>query len=106
DTGNLHGVVEFVQAAQAAGIKPIIGVELSVGSHPLLLYAANATGYLNLCRLLSQKAEGKRQKEESSVVEGQRAPVASSFFLHHSAFLDGLLAVSSDATLAGFFPDR
>ena len=25
DTGNLHGVVEFVQAAQTAGIKPIVG---------------------------------------------------------------------------------
>jgi len=71
DTGNLHGVVEFVQAAQSAGIKPIIGTELRVGSHPLLLYASNSTGYLNLCRLLSQKAE--KQKEESSVVEGQRA---------------------------------
>jgi len=106
DTGNLHGVVEFVQAAQSAGIKPIIGAELRVGSHPLLLYAANTTGYLNLCRLLSQKAEGRRPKEESSVVEGQRAPVTSSFLLHHSAFLDGLLAVSSDATLAEFFPGR
>ncbi len=28
DTGNLHGVVEFVQAANEAGIKPILGVEL------------------------------------------------------------------------------
>ncbi|MGH7968090.1 MAG: DNA polymerase IV, partial [Limisphaerales bacterium] len=37
DTGNLHGVVEFVQAAQTAGIKPIIGTELRVGGHPLLL---------------------------------------------------------------------
>jgi hypothetical protein len=27
DTGNLHGVVEFAQAAQATGIKPIIGAE-------------------------------------------------------------------------------
>ena len=58
DTGNLHGVVEFVQAAQAAGIKPIIGAELRVGTSPLLLYAMNATGYLNLCRLLSRHAEG------------------------------------------------
>jgi hypothetical protein len=99
DTGNLHGVVEFVQAAQATGIKPIIGAELRVGSHPLLLYAANTTGYLNLCRLLSQKAE--MQKEASSVVEGQRAPITVSFLLHHS---EGLLAVSSDATLAEFFP--
>lgn len=38
DTGNLHGAVEFVQAAQQAGIKPILGVELSNGDKPLLLY--------------------------------------------------------------------
>src|SRR5216117_2929927 len=106
DTGNLHGVVEFVQAAQAANIKPIIGAELRVGGHPLLLYAANATGYFNLCRLLSQKAEGRRQNEKSSVVAGQRASIPSSSFRHRSAFLEGLLAVSSDASLADFFPGR
>ena len=106
DTANLHGVVEFVQAAQAANIKPIIGAELRVGGHPLLLYAANATGYFNLCRLLSQKAEGRRQNEKSSVVAGQRASIPSSSFRHRSAFLEGLLAVSSDASLADFFPGR
>src|SRR5207253_2378627 len=58
DTGNLHGVVEFVQAAQAAGIKPIIGAEVCVGGHSLLLYAADATGYFNLSRILSRHAEG------------------------------------------------
>ena len=34
DTGNLHGVVEFVQAAQTAGIKPLIGAELTIASQP------------------------------------------------------------------------
>src|SRR6185436_16143691 len=100
DTGNLHGVVEFVQAAQAAGIKPIIGVELSVGSHPLLLYAANATGYLNLCRLLSRHSEGV---DEASVAAKQRQPLKRQFLAN---FDEGLLAVSSDATLAEFFPGR
>src|SRR5262249_45484059 len=30
DAGNLHGAVEFVQAAQAAGLQPILGAELRV----------------------------------------------------------------------------
>src|SRR5947207_11561069 len=30
DHGNLHGAIEFYQAATAAGIKPIIGVEAYV----------------------------------------------------------------------------
>jgi DNA-directed DNA polymerase III PolC len=106
DTGNLHGVVEFVQAAQAAGIKPMVGAELRLGTSPLLLYAMNATGYLNLCRLLSAKAEGRMKNEETAVAARQRAPITSAFLLHHSAFLDGLLAVSSDSTLAGLFPGR
>ena len=102
DTGNLHGVVEFVQAAQAAGIKPIIGSELRVGSHPLLLYAANTTGYLNLCRLLSRHAEGA-EENEASVAAKQRQPLKRQLLADLS---EGLLAVSSDASLAEFFPGR
>jgi DNA-directed DNA polymerase III PolC len=100
DTGNLHGVVEFVQAAQTAGIKPLIGAELRVGISPLLLYAANATGYLNLCLLLSRHAESAGG-DETSVAAKQRQPLRRSYLAQHS---DGLLAVSSDATLEGFFP--
>ena len=48
DLGNLHGAVEFAQAARKAGLKPIFGAELSVDSTPVLLYVENATGYRNL----------------------------------------------------------
>ena len=57
DIGNLHGAVEFAQAAKCAGIKPIFGTELLVGQHPLLLYVESARGYHNLNRLLTRKAE-------------------------------------------------
>ena len=50
DTGNLHGAVEFVATAKACGIKPIVGAELA----GKLYFVENATGYKNLCRLLSQ----------------------------------------------------
>jgi DNA-directed DNA polymerase III PolC len=102
DTGNLHGVVEFVQAAQAADIKPIIGAELRIGEHPLLLYAANAAGYLNLCRILSRHAEGAVE-DEASVAAKQRQPLRRPLLADLS---EGLLAVSSDASLADFFPGR
>lgn len=102
DTGNLHGVVEFVQAAQAAGLKPIIGAELRVGDHPLLLYAMNAAGYSQLCRLLSLPAAGPAA-DETSVAARQRQPVRRSFLAGQT---EGLLAVSSDATLADCFPGR
>jgi DNA-directed DNA polymerase III PolC len=102
DTGNLHGAVEFVQEAQLAGIKPIIGVELRIGMSPLLLYAANSAGYLNLCRLLSQHAESA-DTDEGSVAAKQRQPLRRSCLTQHS---DGLLAISSDSSLAEIFPGR
>jgi DNA polymerase III alpha subunit/nucleotidyltransferase/DNA polymerase involved in DNA repair len=53
DTTNLHGAVEFAQAAIEAGIKPILGAELNWHGHRLCLYVQNQTGYHNLCRILT-----------------------------------------------------
>jgi DNA-directed DNA polymerase III PolC len=54
DVGNLHGAVEFVQAAKTAGIKPVLGVDFP--GTELRLYVENATGYHNLCRILNRLA--------------------------------------------------
>lgn len=66
DEGNLFGAVEFQEAAQKRGIKPIIGAELYVAPkgmkdrsarseaeacHPLLLLCETVQGYHNLCKL-------------------------------------------------------
>jgi len=64
DKGNLFGAVEFYQAAQAAGIKPILGMEayLTRGSRHernprarqldhLVLLVENAAGFRNLLRI-------------------------------------------------------
>ncbi|MEO5718871.1 MAG: DNA polymerase III subunit alpha [Chthoniobacterales bacterium] len=67
DHGNLHGAIEFYQAATAAAIKPIIGVEAyiapgSIKDRPnsqrdaanhFTLLARDETGYRNLVRLMS-----------------------------------------------------
>jgi len=68
DHGNLFGAVEFYQAAQKAGVKPIVGCEAYMApglmtdrnassgkeaSHHITLLAANATGYGNLVKLIS-----------------------------------------------------
>lgn len=68
DHGVMYGVVEFVQTAQRAGLKPIIGVEayLAPGGHTnkrgridadprhVTLLAADNTGYQNLIQLTTQ----------------------------------------------------
>jgi len=67
DHGNLHGAIEFYQAATDAGIKPIIGVEAymapgSIKDRPnsqrdaayhFTLLARDETGYRNLVKLMS-----------------------------------------------------
>ena len=102
DTGNLHGVVEFVQAAQTAGIQPIIGAEFRVAGKPLLLYAESAGGYHNLCRLLSRHAVlGTKTGDEGSVAAAQRRALHP----HELAGLtSGLIAVATDPRLAEHFP--
>jgi DNA polymerase-3 subunit alpha len=102
DTGNLHGAVEFVQAAREAGIKPIVGAELCVEGKPLLLYVESASGYHNLCELLSRHAQiGTQASDEGGVAANQRRP----FPLQELAGVtEGLIGVGADSQLAKYFP--
>jgi len=55
DHDALYGAPRFVQAAQEAGVKPILGAELTLtnGGGCLTLLAESDTGYANLCRLIT-----------------------------------------------------
>ncbi|HEX2493689.1 MAG TPA: DNA polymerase III subunit alpha [Steroidobacter sp.] len=73
DQSNLFAMVKFYRAAQAAGVKPIIGVDLKIREtgeravpSTLVLLCQNEAGYLNLSRLVSR-----------SYLEGQQRGVAS-----------------------------
>ena len=100
DTGNLHGAAEFVLAAQKAGIKPIVGAKLRVGSHTLLVYVESSRGYANLCRWLSQAHSAA---EDESVATQQIEPFQREDLMGST---DGLLAVSDAPQLAELFPGR
>jgi DNA polymerase III alpha subunit/nucleotidyltransferase/DNA polymerase involved in DNA repair len=119
DAGNLHGAVEFVRAAQKAGIQPILGAELNLEGRPLLLYVESARGYRNLCRLLSCHPAGMRcrasrptgrsalpdSSEERVATDSVAARQRASFRRQElEGLTDGLVAVGSDTTLAGLFP--
>jgi len=70
DHGNLFGAIDFYQAAQKAGVKPILGCELYVapggrkergsqdggyeGANHLTVLVRNRTGYKNLVKLVSR----------------------------------------------------
>ena len=60
DQHNLFALVKFYRAAEAAGIKPIVGADVLLRSPEdpdhisrLVLLCQDRTGYLNLCELLS-----------------------------------------------------
>ncbi len=55
DHDGLYGSLEFAHAAKALGVRPITGVEVTLGggAHVTLL-VESARGYANLCRLLTE----------------------------------------------------
>jgi len=55
DTNGLYGAIEFYEAARAAGIRPILGAEIVHGAEQCVLLAADAAGYANLCRIVTER---------------------------------------------------
>ncbi len=89
DQANLFALVKFYRAAQAAGIKPIIGVDLWLDDperpeapQRVVLLAQHTQGYRNLTELVSR-----------AYVEGQRndRPVANPRWLEGAS--EGLIAL-------------
>jgi len=55
DHDGLYGAVRFYKAAKQAGVKPVIGAELTIDQkHHITLLAKNNRGYSNLCRLITR----------------------------------------------------
>ena len=54
DKNGLYGAIRFYRAATKAGIKPVIGTELTLYDRSSLIFLATSlTGYQSLCRLLT-----------------------------------------------------
>ena len=84
DQSNLFAMVKFYKAAQSAGVKPIIGVDLRVRElgeraepSTLVLLCQNEIGYRNLTRLVSRSyLEGQhtRPRDHRSQLAHRRQP--------------------------------
>ena len=101
DTGNLHGAVEFTQAARRASLKPILGATVLVEGQPARLYVQNPTGYHNLCRLLSTTAPHADSEGDATEPRHIHRRLQQLADLN-----EGLLAVSADTRLSSVFDDR
>jgi DNA polymerase III subunit alpha len=53
DRDNLYLAIRFHQAARVEGLAPLLGAELTVPPHDVLLLPLDRRGYANLCRLLT-----------------------------------------------------
>jgi error-prone DNA polymerase len=75
DHDGLHGAMEHAQACKSLGIRPITGAELTLddGSH-LTLLCESATGYRNLCLLVTRAHAGTREWSESGTPRRVRPP--------------------------------
>ena len=69
DHDNLCGAMEFAHAAKGAGLKPIHGAEVTLddGRH-LTLLVENATGWRNLCRIITAGHAHTREGRAGSPV--------------------------------------
>ena len=53
DRDGLYGIPRFLEAADRAGILPIVGTEVSTADGPVVLLAESIEGYRSLCRLIT-----------------------------------------------------
>lgn len=90
DQGNLYATVKFYQAAYAAGIKPIIGVDLRLSSDKnpkeptrFTLLCQNNIGYKNLLKLVSRSYLAGQMDDQ---------PIVKKAWLEENA--EGLIALS------------
>jgi len=63
DHDGLYGAVPFIRAAETAGIKPLLGAEVTLadgdGTAHLTLLTETPRGYANLCQLLTLAHRGQ-----------------------------------------------
>jgi len=103
DRATLAGIVRAHGAAKQAGIKLVVGVHVEpCDGMPLVLWAADRTGYANLCRLLTRgharAAEGLDADEAAPDRGGGRCVLTFDDVVRHSS---GLLAGVPLAAVAG-----
>jgi DNA polymerase III subunit alpha len=96
DTNGMYAAIPFYQAAQKTRVKPIIGATLDVdfSPAPVVLLAADAAGYSNLCRLVTLRKLGAiapGQSANANETEDDGRPVTLDELSVHSS---GLIALA------------
>ncbi len=103
DVNALYGAVLFYKDAVAAGVRPILGAELTDGPCSAVALVENDQGYENLCRLITRRhcgtggipatPEGRRPAKAAT-------PTTFALVTDLSELSAGLHVIVEDATLA------
>ena len=110
DSNGMYAAIPFYEKAKAAGVKPLLGVVLDVekvgelqkeenrtsdaASVPMVLLAADAAGYSNLCQLTTLRHLGAQDVGQQVLAEGDGRPVTLEELTTHSAGVIALYPVS------------
>jgi error-prone DNA polymerase len=87
DHDGLYGIPAFFTAAKRAGVKPILGAELTLeGGHHVTLLVMDGTGYANLCRLITQA----QLSPENELTQNSRVHGFSPYLSHVDQPVHGL----------------
>ncbi|MFL5871306.1 MAG: DNA polymerase III subunit alpha [Solirubrobacterales bacterium] len=84
DHDGVYGAMEFAQACEPLGVRPIVGAELTVAERPrvtepfhVTLLVEDATGWANLCRLITEAHADTRPIPEHGASTAARLGSAS-----------------------------
>lgn len=117
DLNNMFAVVKFYKACIGAGIKPIIGLEATIGesadrhaqdaAHTVILYAMNNDGYKNLLRLLSDAYTDRPMNDNGTVAISTPIITKKALF----SMNDGIIAIltnrsETSTVLTGNHPEQ
>jgi DNA-directed DNA polymerase III PolC len=107
DTNGMYAAVPFYQKARDTGVNPIIGVVLDVegsngrngekhsASVPMVLLAADVTGYSNLCQLTTLRHLGALQLGQETFAKKEGHPVTFEELAAHSTGVIALLPANA-----------
>src|SRR5215218_10137652 len=62
DHDGVWGAMEFAQACEAFGVRPIVGAEMTVEDFHVTLLVESVKGWRNLCRLVTEAHQGTRPR--------------------------------------------
>src|SRR3954463_6785660 len=96
DHDGLYGAMELAQAAKPLGVRPLTGAELTLddASH-LTLLCETATGYRNLCLMITEAHRGTREWSASGTPKPATQPTVG--LEHIERHAEGLVCLSGCA---------